>query len=71
MPAPIPKQGPKQTATAEPDSDELWLKGPLPGGARYKIFVTKEMGPKEIGKLIKVLEAQKLVLEDDDDEAAE
>jgi len=30
-----------------------------------RLMVKGEMGPKEIGKLIKLLEAQKLVLEDD------
>lgn len=58
-PAVMPVQPPE-------DDDELWLKGPLPGGARYKIFVTGDMGPKEIGKLIKVLEAQKEMLSEDE-----
>jgi hypothetical protein len=67
---PVAQQGVRPAATipgpaASEAEEELWLKGPLPGGARYKIFVTGEMGPKEIGKLIKVLEAQKEMLSDD------
>jgi hypothetical protein len=34
------------------------------------LIVSGDLGPKEIGKLIKLLEAQKAVLADDDDEAA-
>lgn len=44
-----------------------WLRGPLSRDAGYRLLVTGDMGPKEIGKLIKLLEAQKLVLDDDDD----
>ena len=43
-----------------------WLRGPLSRTASYKLLVTGELGPKEIGKLIKLLEAQKAVLDDDD-----
>jgi len=34
------------------------------------LLVEGEMGPKEIGKRIKPLQAQKAILEDDDDEEA-
>jgi hypothetical protein len=46
--------------------EEVWLRGPLSGHTRYKIVVDGQMGPREIGKLIKILEAQKDVLEDDE-----
>lgn len=46
-----------------------WLRGPLSKLTSYKLIVSGEMGPKEIGKLIKLLEAQKAVLDDEDGEA--
>lgn len=66
---PTAQQGVRPATVPMPSAnerdEELWLKGPLPGGARYKIFVSGEMGVKEIGKLIKVLEAQREMLSDD------
>jgi hypothetical protein len=49
-------------------SEREWLRGPLSREAGYRLLVTGSMGPREIGKLIKLLEAQKSVLDDDDDE---
>lgn len=43
-----------------------WLRGPLSKDVGYRLIVSGEMGAKEIGKLIKLLEAQKLVLDDDE-----
>jgi len=54
-------------APAPEAEEETWLRGPLSSQTRYKIMVAGKMGPKEIGKLIKLLEAQKDVLSDDDD----
>lgn len=48
-----------------------WIRGPLSSGTSYRLFVSGDLGPKEIGKLIKLLEAQKLVLSDDDEEGKE
>lgn len=45
-----------------------WLRGPLSRSTNYRLLVIGDMGPKEIGRLIKLLEAQKLVLEDDDED---
>lgn len=45
-----------------------WLRGPLSKETGYRLIVTGDLGPKEIGKLIKLLEAQKNVLSDEDDE---
>jgi hypothetical protein len=45
-----------------------WLRGPLSRETNYRLIVAGDIGPKEIGKLIKLLEAQKLVLSDDDSE---
>lgn len=47
-------------------AEREWLRGPLSREAGYRLLVTGDMGPKEIGKLIKLLEAQKAVLDDDD-----
>jgi hypothetical protein len=44
-----------------------WIRGPLGNTASYRLIVSGEVGPKEIGKLIKVLTAQKAVFSDDDD----
>lgn len=54
-------------ASAVERDEEVWMRGPLSGQTRYKIVVDGQMGPREIGKLIKILEAQKVVLEDDED----
>jgi hypothetical protein len=45
-----------------------WLRGPLSKEASYRLIVTGDVGPKEIGKLIKLLQAQQAVLSDDDED---
>lgn len=48
------------------EQDEVeWMRNRLGQDTNVRLMVKGEMGPKEIGKLIKLLEAQKLVLEDD------
>ncbi len=47
-----------------------WLRGPLSKRSGYRLIVSGDLGPKEIGKLIKLLEAQKAVLSDEDEEDA-
>ncbi|MDB5443813.1 MAG: hypothetical protein JWP73_2189 [Phenylobacterium sp.] len=44
------------------------MRNQLGGDTKVRLLVTGEMGPKQIGKLIKLLQAQKAVLADDDDE---
>lgn len=44
-----------------------WLRGPLSKDVSYRLIVTGEIGPREIGRLIRLLTAQKDVLEDDFD----
>lgn len=44
-----------------------WLRGPLSKATSYRLLVNGELGPREIGKLIRLLEAQKAVLDDDED----
>jgi hypothetical protein len=54
------------------NGEREWLRGPLSKEASYRLIVAGDLGPKEIGKLIKLLKAQQAVLsdEDEDDEAA-
>lgn len=62
-----PKLALPQLAEIHASSNEKeWLRGPLSKGVSYRLIVSGDVGSKEIGKLIKLLEAQKLVLEDDD-----
>lgn len=49
------------------DDEKEMLHGPLSRAVSYRLVVRGEAGPKEIGKLIKILELQKSLLEDDDD----
>lgn len=64
---PAPKQ---QPPIAEMPNEREWLRGMLSkdGASAFRIIISGDIGAKSIGKLIKILEAQKLVLEDDDDE---
>jgi hypothetical protein len=43
-----------------------WLRGPLTKDVTYRLIVSGDIGPREIGKLIKLLTAQKDILSDDD-----
>lgn len=47
-------------------SEEEWLRGRLSKETNYRLLVTGEMGSKEIARLIKLLEVQKLVLDEDE-----
>lgn len=44
------------------------MRNPLSRDTSFRLLVTGKMGGKEIGKLIKLLEAQKAVLDDDEEE---
>lgn len=46
-----------------------WLRGPLSKDVSYRLLVSGDLGPREIGKLIKLLKAQQSVLEEDDGES--
>jgi hypothetical protein len=56
--------------TQLPAGEREWLRGPLSKDVSYRLVVAGDLGPKEIGKLIKLLKAQQSVLSDDDEEAA-
>jgi hypothetical protein len=60
--SPLPPPIASQVAAGERE----WLRGPLSRDSSYRLIVSGEPGPKEIGKLIKLLEAQKSVLSDED-----
>ena len=46
--------------------EHLWLRVQLPSGKNARIFVSGEMGDKEISALLKIIEAQRQVLADDE-----
>jgi hypothetical protein len=45
-----------------------WMRNPLGRGKAVRVLVTGAMSGKDIGKLIKLLEAQKAILDDDEPE---
>jgi hypothetical protein len=54
--------------SAKPEVGETeWMRNRLGSETKVRLLVTGDMGPREIGKLIKLLEAQRAVLQDDDD----
>jgi hypothetical protein len=68
MPPSLPEIDPARLSATEHE----WLKGPLSKSVAYRLIVTGELGPREIGKLIKVLQTQQAILTDEDgDETAE
>lgn len=52
----------------EPKTSQERLEGRLSKTTTYQLLVSGDLGPKEIGKLIRVLEAQKEVLSDDEED---
>jgi hypothetical protein len=56
-------------AVASPlvDEEREWLRGSLSRDTNYRLIVSGNLGPKELGKLIKLLQAQKAILDDDTD----
>ena len=47
-------------------SEREWIRGPLSKETWYRIIVSGDLGPKEIGKMIRLLEAQRDILSDDE-----
>ncbi|WP_143324162.1 hypothetical protein [Caulobacter sp. X] len=62
----IPDEKPREVP-AEPGEVE-WMRNRLGGETKVRLMVSGEMGPKQIGKLIKLLKAQQAVLADDDED---
>jgi hypothetical protein len=49
------------------NKEREYLRGLLSREASYRLLVSGDIGPKELGKMIKLLQAQKAILEDDAD----
>ena len=72
-----PKSGatalPSTTAPSDPialpsmNREREYLRGVLSRDTNYRLLVSGDIGPKELGKMIKLLQAQKAILEDDTD----
>jgi hypothetical protein len=62
----LPLMTPPIAHSATPVESE-WIRGPIGNDVTYRIIVNGKMGPKEIGKLIRVLKAQQVALSDDDE----
>ena len=60
---------PREVSVSMAAGEKEWLRGTLSKTVSYRLIVSGELGAREIGKLIKLLEAQKAVLDDDDDES--
>lgn len=56
------------TRAALGEDEREWARGSLSRETTYRLIVTGTFGPREIGKLIKLLEAHKAVLDDDDED---
>lgn len=60
----------KELRTESPSAGEReWLRGRLSRTTDYRLIVSGEIGPTEISRLIKLLEVQKAVLDEDDMES--
>ena len=49
------------------DKEREYLRGVLSRDSSYRLLVSGDIGPKELGRMIKLLQAQKAILEDDAD----
>lgn len=63
----VPPLRPTSTPPMEAGESE-WMRNLLGRDTKVRLLVSGEMGPKEIGRLIKLLQAQKAVLDEDDDD---
>lgn len=61
----FPLESPSSEAKPE-DGEVEWIRSDLGGDTKVRLLVRGEIGPKQIGKLIKLLKAQQAVLSDDD-----
>jgi hypothetical protein len=64
---------PSPTAPSDPITlpsmykEREYLRGMLSRDTSYRLLVSGDIGPKELGKMIKLLQAQKAILEDEPD----
>ncbi len=68
MPGAAGSREPQAAPVTVSGGEREWLRGPLSREVSYRLIVNGDMGPKQIGKLIKLLEAQKAVLDDDEED---
>jgi hypothetical protein len=54
-------------ASPSPNKEHEYLRGVLSRDTGYRLLVSGDIGPRELGKMIKLLQAQKAILEDDAD----
>lgn len=52
---------------ASMNEEREYLRGILSRGTGYRLLVSGDIGPKELGRMIKLLQAQQAILEDDTD----
>lgn len=60
-----PPQFPIEDAGTMAKRESEYMRTPLSAETKVRLLVEGEMGPRELGKLIKLLEAQKIVFDDD------
>jgi hypothetical protein len=64
---------PSPTAPSDPialpsmNNEREYLRGMLSRDTSYRLLVSGDIGPKELGKMIRLLQAQKAILEDEPD----
>ncbi len=66
----VPPTMPLQTAITTAVGEAEWMHNKVGPDTSVRLLVKGDIGPKEIGRLIKLLNAQKAVLEDDEEEGA-
>ena len=64
---PSPMAPPDPIAVPAMTKEREYLRGLLSRDTGYRLLVSGDIGPKELGKMIKLLQAQKAILEDDTD----
>ena len=64
-PSPTAPSGP--IAVPSMTKEREYLRGLLSRDTGYRLLVSGDIGPKELGKMIKLLQAQKAILEDEPD----
>lgn len=67
VPPTFPLDPPERSAATE-DGEAEWMRNTLGTDTKVRLMVKGQMGPKEIKKLIRLLEAQRAVLLDEDEE---
>lgn len=60
-----PDEGVQSALKSNPSLGSEWMRSALSADTVVRISVEGPMGPKEIGKLIKLLEVQRIILEDE------